>query len=128
MSRKKVKEYDESTFGGKLFHLRMRDKRTLTDVSQDIGISANFLSELEHNKKEPSDDTVQILAAYYEIEEDELFRLLNRIPKRIRNEMEDSPHLQQLLLEITHNTKLDREKKEVLYRKLIELYNSMTNE
>jgi transcriptional regulator with XRE-family HTH domain len=122
------KEYDENTFGGRLYYLRKQDKRTLTDVADDTGISANFLSELERNKKEPSDETVQKLAAYYDVEEDELFRLLGRLPKRIRDEMEESPHLQTLLLEITHNKGLCREKKEKLYRKLIELYKSVSDE
>lgn len=44
--------WDTMTFGGLVHSLRMSDEITQVDLAKKIGVSKQFLSDVEHNRKE----------------------------------------------------------------------------
>lgn len=117
-------------FGDRLFRLRMDYGISLAELGKRIGLSGNYLSEIERGQKEPSDQTIRSLAGFYgdAVEEDELFYMIGRVPLRIQEELAHSPHLKRILSEIGSNKSLTNERKEELYRKMMLLYNEFINE
>jgi transcriptional regulator with XRE-family HTH domain len=124
-----MKEKDKlKEFGQFLFKLRMDSKMSLVDAGKSIGISANYLGELERGEKEPSDSVLRQIAECYEVPEESLFSILRRVPLGIKEEVEHSDELQALLAEIARNKDLSDEKKEALYRKVRCYYESLLND
>lgn len=103
-------------------HLRqLRGKRTLATVCNELGVSTAYLSDIERGKM-PSDRMMGVLAKFYEIDEDELFKLWGKVPILAKDEIENNPTLQRTLREISRNTKLTDTKKEELYDEIYKTY------
>jgi len=60
----------------------------------------------------PSDRFMGILCKFYDIDEDELFKLWGKVPMLAKDEIENNATLQKTLREISRNTKLTDEKKQ----------------
>lgn len=121
-------ETKPNDFGEFLFKLRMDAKLSLAQLGKSVGISANYAGELERGAKTPSDEVVRNLAKVYEIKEETLFSMLNRVPLAIKEEVESSEELKNLLTEISHNKNLSEETKEELYRKVRSYYEILLKE
>lgn len=122
--RKKANE-----FGKYIFELRMNKGVSLTEAGKHIGISANYLGELERGVgKKVSDEVVRNIAIYYEIPEEILFYKLGRVPLGVKEEVEESPQLLDLLSEIAKNKNIDKDKKETIYRKIKEYYDKLLDD
>jgi transcriptional regulator with XRE-family HTH domain len=59
-------------FGRYLAQLRALRKLSLRKASTGIGISAMYLSEVESGKKKPSEDVLEKMSAFYNVEYTEL--------------------------------------------------------
>lgn len=59
--------------GRTLRGLRLRQQRTLRQVSADARVSLGYLSEVERGQKEPSSELLAAIAGALEIELSELF-------------------------------------------------------
>ena len=60
--------------GETLRGLRMRQRRTLREVSASARVSLGYLSEVERGQKEPSSELLAAIAAALDVELSELFR------------------------------------------------------
>lgn len=110
-------------FGKALFELRMRKGVNQKVVGDALGISANYVGELERGKKgNPSDEIVRNLADFYEVDEAPLFQLLNRVPPSIREELDRNPDLAILIEEISKNELFTDEMRSKLYRQIKRYY------
>jgi transcriptional regulator with XRE-family HTH domain len=116
---------NKKIFGQYLFDLRMKYGLTLTELGKKIGISANYVGELERGKKEASDEVVRKIAVVYNTQEETLFAMMGRVPLGIKEETEHSPELQKLLSEIAKNKNLSEDAKKRIYQKVRKYYESL---
>lgn len=107
---------------------RVKAGYTLQEVAEAIGRSVSYLSEIENGKKNPSDELLRKIAELYKIPEQVLFEKFGRIPLGVKEEIEKSDALKQILLEFRYNPLLadEEDKKEVAgkllayFRRLVE--------
>lgn len=57
--------------------IKLRGKRTVTEVAKDIGITRQMLSAIESNIRTPSLEVAKKIANYYSSTIDEIFLNLN---------------------------------------------------
>ncbi|WP_088225255.1 hypothetical protein [Desulfosporosinus sp. FKB] len=84
-------------------------------------MSTAYLSDIERGKM-PSDRFIGVLANFYELNEDELFKLWGKTPMLAKDEINNNPTLQKTLREISRNAKLTDAKKEELYDEIYKTY------
>lgn len=115
---------------GELLRLKRLEKsQTLEDIAKLVGVSTNYISELEKGKKaNPSDEIIVKLAQIFSLDEDDLFSAFNKIPLSTRNEIEQHPSLVKALSELNNDTSLSYEKKEEFYNKLVYWYKKLSEE
>lgn len=116
---------NKKEFGEHLFNLRMEKGLTLAKVGKLVGISTNYVGELERGKKEASDEVIRKIAEVYNVPEESLFAIMKRVPLGIKEETKNSPELQELLSEIAKNKNLSDVTKERLYKKIRDYYNNL---
>lgn len=56
-----------TVIGSRMRRLRQERRRTLTDISLRAGISAQYLSEVERGRKDPSSEVVAAVAGALEV-------------------------------------------------------------
>lgn len=100
---------------------QLRGNRTLATLSKELSVSSAYLSDIERGKM-PSDRFMGVLADFYEIDEDELFKLWGKVPMLAKDEIQNNATLQRTLREISRNKKLTDEKKEKLYDEIYKTY------
>lgn len=112
---------------GELLRLKRVEKRqTLGDIASLVGVSSNYISEIEKGiKNNPSDEIIVKLAEIFSIDEDELFTGFNKVPLSARNEIESHPSLIKALSQLNSDETIDREKKEQFYNKLVYWYKKL---
>lgn len=72
---------------GKLIKtLRVNVGATQVDLSEKLGISANYLCLIEANKRTPSDEVFSKIAQLFQISKDALDFLCTNIPSELNNE------------------------------------------
>jgi transcriptional regulator with XRE-family HTH domain len=82
-------------FGDYIRKKRREDPRQLTmnDVSQQIGISLSFLSEIEHKRRRPFDaEKIELFAAFLGLSDEEkawMYDLASRENREIPSDIED---------------------------------------
>jgi len=104
----KIEEYKTAIEVGLFLKQLRSDKEiNLVKVSKVIGISANFLSEIERGIKSPSDLLIREIANFYQIDEDIIFDKMNRVPLRARNILERNKDLQKALSNIEKSDNAD---------------------
>lgn len=111
-------------FGRFLNKLRLRKGLTLVQASEKIGISYNYLSELENGKKSPKDDqVVRKIANLYGVNEDILFRKLGRLPLGTMEHIRHySPALLSLLSEVERKVDLTPEQRKSIEEQIMNIY------
>ncbi|MGG1916098.1 helix-turn-helix transcriptional regulator [Priestia megaterium] len=114
--------------GKKLKDLRKQKGLSLTEVGKAVDLSHNFLSEVERGKKQPSLEKIRLLANLYEINEDELFGIIDQIPLRAQELIENDKHLQDILSEAQRKFRKDPEKLETITKKIIKIYQDFLDE
>lgn len=68
--------------GETLRGLRMRQRRTLREVSASARVSLGYLSEVERGQKEPSSELLAAICAALDVELSELFAEVSQILRR----------------------------------------------
>ncbi|MED4262036.1 helix-turn-helix transcriptional regulator [Priestia aryabhattai] len=123
-----LREIQLIELGKKLKDLRKQKGLSLTEVGKAVDLSHNFLSEVERGKKQPSLEKIRLLANLYEINEDELFGIIDQIPLRVQELIENDKHLQDILSEAQRKFRKDPEKLETITKKIIKIYQDFLDE
>jgi transcriptional regulator with XRE-family HTH domain len=113
------------TIGNELRNIRQGKDISLKEVAEKAGVSTMYISEIERDKKVPSDEVVYKLADIYKIEEKDLFEGFKRIPEFIVEEITNDKTLFEFLYEFSSNTKLTNEQKQDFYTEIRKLYDRM---
>ncbi|MCS0827447.1 helix-turn-helix domain-containing protein [Cytobacillus firmus] len=95
---------------------------TLRDASDKIGISENYLSEIERGLKNPNDDIIRNMAVLYGLDEKYLFDRFERVPLVVTEELKDNDRLGRTMYNIVTDDELSDADKEELYRTIENLY------
>jgi transcriptional regulator with XRE-family HTH domain len=115
---------------GELLRLKRLEKRqSLSDIADKVGVSINYISEIEKgNKTNPSDDIIVRLAEIFNLNEDDLFSAFNKLPLSARNEMHAYPSLAKAISELNSDETMSPEKKKQFYNKLVYWYKKIAEE
>lgn len=115
---------------GELLRLKRVEKRqSLSEIAEKVGVSINYISEIEKgNKTNPSDDIIVRLAEIFNLDEDDLFDAFNKIPLSARNEIQEYPSLGKALSQLNNDETMSREKKRQFYDKLVYWYKKISEE
>ncbi|MEC3417054.1 helix-turn-helix transcriptional regulator [Bacillus thuringiensis] len=110
---------------GKTLRLRRRKKGlTLETIASYVGVSFNYISELERGdkKKVPSDEILVKLAEILSIDEKEIFEGFGKLPNSLVQELEQNEMLLTTLYEIKNNPNLTDIDRNALYIEIRKLY------
>ncbi|MFS0905702.1 helix-turn-helix domain-containing protein [Priestia aryabhattai] len=112
---------------GELLRLKRLEKRqTLGDIADLVGVSPNYISEIEKGtKSNPSDEIIVRIAEVFNLNEDDLFTAFNKVPLSARNEINAHPSLVKALSQLNNDDTIDKEKKEQFYKKLVYWYKEL---
>ncbi|MDQ0976591.1 transcriptional regulator with XRE-family HTH domain [Neobacillus niacini] len=118
-----MKETRETISIGLELRLKRTEKQlSMKEVADAIGISENFLSQVERDKKQPSDSVVTRIANFYKMDEAYLFERFGRIPLVVAEEIKENRTLHDTLYDISTNKKLSDDQKDKLYLDIQRLY------
>src|SRR5262245_39593726 len=102
------------TLGLEILRLRTRAGITLRSFAEKIGVSAPYVSDIEHDRRRPSDDVLRRIAkelksvgATYE----ELDKLNSRLDRDIQAWVADNPSVRQMLRQVKQS---GRDPKDIL--------------
>lgn len=118
----------ERTVGELLRGKRKQYNLGLKDVAEKISVSVMYVSEIERDKKVPSDEVIRKIAELYSIEEKQLFEMFGRVPEEVKEEITENNHLFNTLYGIANNDKISKSQKERLYEQLHQLYKELEAE
>ena len=99
----------------------LRGKRSLSELSKDLGVSTNYLSGVERGRL-PSDRFISLAAEYFGIDENELFMRWGKVPILTRDTVKNSRNLQRSLVQIAKDSRLSDEKKDEFYDELYKTF------
>lgn len=108
-------------FGEYLTKLRTEQDHSLSFVGKKVGVSSNYLSEIERGLKTPSDEVLREIAKYFNIPEQEIFEKIGRVPLQAREELEENEMLQRTLSQI-RSSKMSESQKQKLYEEVNRIY------
>ena len=101
--------------GAKLRELRKATKLSVFKVGRAIGMSGNYISQIEHGERPASDAALVALADLYGVDQKELFALYGRLPNEEVNMIMQMPELRNLFIEVTGKKELsDQDRQEML--------------
>lgn len=112
------------SFGNELRNIRKYKGLKAKDVAELVGVSAMYISEIERDKKIPSDELITKLSKIYGVEEKELFEGFKRVSEDMLDELTNNPNLFDVIFEVSRG-KLSEDKKEVLYKQIGEIYRQL---
>ncbi|MGF2715486.1 helix-turn-helix domain-containing protein [Bacillus cereus] len=110
---------------GKTLRTQRRSKDlTLELVAEAVGVSANYISELEKGDrgKLPSDTVLKRLSVVLNLDEKELFKGYGKIPLSVKEELQGNDRLLSTLYEAIHNPSLTDKDRSNLYSDIQRLY------
>ena len=114
----------EESVGMELRLIRTARGESLNKAATGMGIGESYLSEIERMKRNPSDDVINCIAKYYNLDEKYLFDRYGRVPLTVQSEIIKNDALSRTLYEISTNCELADEEKEKLYNAIEALYKS----
>jgi transcriptional regulator with XRE-family HTH domain len=79
--------------GSRLRELRLAKKLSLRQLGSQLGVSATYINQLEHDVTRPSDTRLCQLADILDTDLDTLTLLANRIPADILDKLQQNPTL-----------------------------------
>jgi|APAga8741244001_1050109.scaffolds.fasta_scaffold42162_1 transcriptional regulator with XRE-family HTH domain len=114
---------------------RLRERRksldfTMKYVAELVGVSENYISEIEKGTKGkiPSDFIIRELAKVYKFDEGELFKGFGKIPLSLREELTENERLMDTLYRIKKSKKLNDDDRNRLYDEIHKLYEKHLDE
>jgi transcriptional regulator with XRE-family HTH domain len=81
----------DETFGDRVRTARARKRLTLREAADRIGRSASFLSDIEHDRRLPSEDVLRHLAELLELDADDLMASSGRLPTDVADYLRTTP-------------------------------------
>lgn len=84
-------------FGEQLRSLRRARRLTQRKLATEIGLDFTYLSKLENGAERPGEETVRRLAAYFEVDAEELLALAGKIPPDLGDLARRDPELGRFL-------------------------------
>lgn len=108
--------------GIKLRRIRRFRGESVHKVAKNIGISGNYLSEIERGIKEPSDIVLESIANYYEVNISKMFSLYNRIAPLEKNVLLANPPFRKVVNQLFIDERLTDADKEHLYKEFLRIY------
>jgi transcriptional regulator with XRE-family HTH domain len=81
----------DETFGDRVRTARARKRLTLREAAEKIGRSASFLSDIEHDRRLPSEDVLQDLAQLLDLDPDDLMASSGRLPTDVAEYLRTTP-------------------------------------
>ncbi|MBC9786693.1 helix-turn-helix transcriptional regulator [Heliobacterium chlorum] len=108
--------------------LRKKIGLSLSKLSKELNSSVQYLSELERGVKTPSDDFIQRLAEYYQVDVDDLFAKYGKISVEAQRELEAHPHVARLFAEIRRIPNITDDIKQEMYDEVIQVMNKRIRE
>jgi len=106
-----------------LLYKRTEKNLSLRQAGKLLGVSANFLGELEKGNKIPSDYLIYKLSELYGLSQDILFNGFNKNPilGGIYEEVKDSKRFKELIREIAIS-KVNEDTRQLLYDNIFDIY------
>jgi len=101
------------SLGEAIRHLREARGMTLKALAETVGVSAPFLSDVEHNRR--STDKLSAFAQALGVDEEELQRFDGRLSQDLKQWISDNPEVVQLLRELRSSGKPPDELRELLF-------------
>ena len=95
--------------GAKLRELRKATKLSVFKVGRAIGMSGNYISQIERGERPASDAALIALAELYGVDQKELFGLYGKLPNEEVNMIMQMPELRNLFMEVTSKKELSNE-------------------
>lgn len=97
---------------------------TMKQISEFVGVSENYISEIEKGTKGkiPSDYVIRDIAKAYKIDEKEIFEGFGKVPLSIREELTRHEGLMDTLYKIKKNKRLNDDDRNNLYDEIQKLY------
>jgi len=92
----------------------LRGERTLQEAGTDLGVTGPYLGSVERGRL-PSDLFISKLAAYYKVDEDDLFLRWGKIPILTTEVVLGNETLQVTLAQISRHKDFTEEEKQELY-------------
>lgn len=103
---------------------RTRERYSLQQLGEKVGVSHNYIFKLEKNENKPSDGIIIKLAEALNVKEDDLFLLFNEVPPFIKKLLLRHPQLIEGLSTVnSEENKLTPEKEKEFLISVINLYN-----
>ena len=87
--------------GAKLRALRKTTKLSVFKVGRAIGISGNYISQIERGDRPASDAALSLLAELYSVDKKEVFGYYGKIPSAEVDMIMQMPELRSLFTEVT---------------------------
>lgn len=116
MPRTKTMEERLRKLGNILFDQRMRKDVSTAIVAEEIGVTRQYISQLEKGQKQPSPEKIRLLAEYYSYDEDELFYILGEVPLSITELVKSEIELHHIINDIYKNTNMSDERRKGLLK------------
>lgn len=102
--------------GNILFDQRMRKDVSTAIVAEEIGVTRQYISQLEKGQKQPSPEKIRLLAEYYSYDEDELFYILGEVPLSITELVQSEIELHHIINDIYKNNNMSDERRKGLLK------------
>lgn len=114
-------------FGNELRNMRIMKNLSIRDVAERAGVTSVYISEIERDRKIPSDELIAKLAVIYNVEEKILFERFKRVSEDMLEELVNHPNLFDVIFEVSRG-KITEEKKHRLYKQIAQLYKELQEE
>ena len=111
--------------GAKLRELRKATKLSVFKVGRAIGMSGNYISQIERGDRPASDAALSLLAELYGVDKKEVFGYYGKMPSEEVDMIIQMPELRSLFTEVTSKKGVtDEDRKEMLeeFKVIIQKY------
>lgn len=99
-----------TTLGKKIRELREAKGYTLREFALQAGISSPFLSDLERDKRRPTDETLMAIAKKLSVTFEELKKFDGRINDEVKEWLNEKPLMGTLMRKMVQMPEREREK------------------
>lgn len=79
---------------------------SLRSVADALGISHNYLGQIERGSVAPEDEVLKKLADFYRVDEFKLFEVAERVPYTVRKSLEGDSELRHIVYQLANDKSL----------------------
>lgn len=81
----------DNNFGNRLRDLRKKSGESIKSLAKDLDVNYTYLSQMENNKKIPSEELIDKIAKRFNHDSEELKIIAGKIPEDIKKILMDNP-------------------------------------